>query len=337
MILNLPIVSKVVLLGGGKLLVSLVRWCKSRDLDVSVVTSPRHADESISDAKTLKDFLIDSGTPYIITEKISSKEAFIFLSDLSNAFCLSIGAAWIFKQNLIDSIFEGRLFNIHGTRLPQNRGGGGFSWQIMMGNRLGFCQLHLVDSGVDTGNIVLTEEFLYPASCRIPKDFEEVSFQKTFSLVASFINEIVKNGARLETTPQIEYFSTYWPRLNTAMNAWIDWNDSVESIERFICAFDEPYEGAKTFLNDNKVYIKGVMADFSDPNFHSFQSGIIYRKGPSWILVCALGGSLIIENIHDEKGVSILDSVRVGDRLVTPMSYLDARYKRIIYTPVGTK
>ena len=30
-------------------------------------------------------------------------------------------------------------------------------------------------------------------------------------------------------------------------------------IERFICAFDEPYEGAKTFLNDKEVKIKNLV------------------------------------------------------------------------------
>ena len=48
----------------------------------------------------------------------------------------------------------------------------------MMGNRLGFCQLHLIDGGIDTGNIVKTEEFLYPPACRIPKDYEEIYYKK---------------------------------------------------------------------------------------------------------------------------------------------------------------
>ena len=104
---------------------------------------------------------------------------------------MSIGAAWIFKDYVIKDLFKKKLYNMHGTRLPQNRGGGGFSWQIMMGNRLGFCQLHLVDKGVDTGDIIKTEEFLYPPSCRIPKDYINLYREKNMHFITSFIKEII--------------------------------------------------------------------------------------------------------------------------------------------------
>ena len=335
--LNLPNIEKVVLLGGGRLLVSLVSWCKSEGVPVFVITSPRHASELIDDSQTLTDLLDKSSLPYLVTTDISSQESSGFLSDLSSAFCLSLGAAWIFKQDLIDRVFKGRLFNLHGTRLPQNRGGGGFSWQIMMGNRLGFCQLHLVDAGVDTGDIVRTKEFLYPPAFRTPKDYEEVYFNQNINFVLDFIKEIRQQGICVETIKQTEYFSTYWPRLNTKISAWIDWTEDIISLERYICAFDEPYEGAKTFLNGKKVFIKNVMVDFSDPQFHTFQSGIIYRKGPSWILVCAKGGSLIVNRICDEDGKDLSKTIKVGDRLSTPSSYLESRYERIVYTPSGIK
>jgi len=207
----------------------------------------------------------------------------------------------------------------------------------MMGNRLGFCQLHLVDSGVDTGDIVRTKEFLYPAACRVPKDYEEVYFNQNMDFVLGFIEELRQQVVSVDTVKQSDYFSTYWPRLSTEKNGWIDWSEKIESLERFICAFDDPYEGSKTFLNEQKVYIKDVMIDFSDPQFHRFQSGIIYRKRPSWISVCANGGTLIIKKIVDENGSNLLDTIKVGDRFSTPLLHLESRYERVVYTPSGIK
>ena len=53
--------------------------------------------------------------------------------------------------------------------------------------------------------------------------------------------------------------------------------DSID-VERFICAFDEPYVGASTNLNGDIVRIKSVCLSQQDGFFHHFQSGLIYRK-----------------------------------------------------------
>ncbi len=337
--MNLKIddINKVVLLGGGRLLLALVRWCQSEGAPISVVTAPRHADEIIEYGKSLNEILSAEKVPFLVVEDIASDEVSEFLGDLSSAFCLSLGAAWIFKNDIIENLFNGKLFNLHGTRLPQSRGGGGSSWQIMMGNRLGFCQLHLVDSGVDTGNIVKTEEFLYPPSCRIPKDYNDLYFNKNIDFVIDFIEEIRQRGVDIETSKQTEYFSSYFPRLNTRDNGWINWSDEIMQLERFICAFDEPYEGAKCFWRDQTVFIKKVCVDFQDQSFHPYQSGIVYRNNGKWLSVCAVGGSLIIEDIVDTEGGNLIQEIKVGDRLVANTETLDGRMKRVVYTPSGKK
>ena len=328
---------RVVLLGGGNCLLSLVNWCKSEGVPISVVTSSRHSLECLNKGLSLITELEQLSVEHLVINDIGSSEAKEFLGDLSDAICLSLGASWVFKQKTITEVFKDKLFNLHGTRLPQNRGGGAFSWQIMMGNRLGFCQLYLIDSGIDTGNLVRTEEFLYPANCRIPEDYEKLYFKKNLDFVIDFIKEIRQQGIEIETTKQSEYFSSYWPRLSTSENGWIDWSEGIIPLERFICAFDRPYEGCKTFLNSNKVFIRSVMSDYGDQSFHAFQSGIIYRKSPDWLNVAADGGSLIVQEVLNESGRNIIQDIKVGDRFVTPSNYLEGRYGRVVYTAKGKK
>jgi methionyl-tRNA formyltransferase len=330
-------IERVVLLGGGHLLLALARWCQSEGAPISVVTAPRHAAEIIEYGNSLDEILSSENIPLFVADDIASKEVSEFLGDLSKAFCLSLGAAWIFNDEVINSQFYGRLFNLHGTRLPQNRGGGGSSWQIMMGNRFGFCQLHLVDGGVDTGSIVKTEEFLYPPSCRIPKEYDDVHFKRNFNFVTDFIEQLRQGGVDIETIRQTEYFSSYFPRLNTNDHGWINWTDGVMELERFICAFDDPYEGAKCFWDDQVVYVKKVCVDFSDQSFHSYQSGIVYRNNGKWLCVCAVGGSLIIEEVLDSDGKNLIQKIKVGDRLITKTETLNERLGRVVYTPVGKK
>lgn len=204
-----------------------------------------------------------------------------------------------------------------------------------MGNRFGFCILHHVDGGIDTGEIIAFDEFLYPVEARRPIDYEKVYVERNLDFVISFIEKHRSSPLPLNTLCQPEYFSSYWPRLSTKVNGFINWGLDPIEIEKFICAFDEPYIGAHTLLNGRQVHLKSVSLCAQDGAFHSFQSGIIYRKGKSWLCVSLKGSSLIIEKLYDDDGNDILNSVRVGDRFVTPQPLLDAALSRAIYTPEG--
>lgn len=330
-------IDKVVLLGGCDLLLEIARWCRSEEIPVLIITSPRHANELIEKGKTLQEILTKENNQWMVATNIEGSKVENFLGDLQNSFCLCVGNAWSFNERVIKNLFKGKLTDLHGTRLPQNRGGAIFSWQIMMGNKLGFCQLHLVNDGENTGDIIKTEEFLYPASCRTPKDYQVLYNQKNLKFVTNFIKKIREQSITINTQPQTEYLSTFFPRLNTDEHGWINWNDDIIQLDRFICAFDEPYAGAKCLWRNETVFIKSVSVDFSDASFHAYQSGIVYRNNKKWLSVCANGGTLIIESITDTNGKSLMEHVKVGDRLLSNSKILDNRNNSIIYTPTGKK
>lgn len=60
-----------------------------------------------------------------------------------------------------------------------------------MGNKFGHCVLHRVDDGIDSGEIVALEEFLYPANFRKPIDFERHYIEKTLILLLTSSKSIV--------------------------------------------------------------------------------------------------------------------------------------------------
>ena len=327
-------IEEIVLLGGGKFLTTLCMWAKSNGLPIKVVTSPRHAEETIEGFKLIE-FLNEEKIVHLIVDDISVHSVKTFIGNSSKTFFLSLGAAWIFKPSLISEYFKDHLFNLHGTRLPQNRGGGGFSWQILTGNRFGFCVLHLIDGGVDTGDIVCFDEFLYPPTCRKPIDFQKISIEKNFSFVVDFISKHRSSECPLNSIKQQEYLSSSWPRLNANINGWIDWSMDASELDRFICAFDDPYCGAQTLLNNRIVHLKSSAINRQDAVFHSFQAGLVYRKGKHWLCICVKDCSIVVEEIYDEHGNNIFDDVRVGDRFITPVANLESPRSRPVYTPTG--
>jgi len=329
-------IKEIVLLGGGSLLRELVIWAKAENISVKVITSPRHEKEYLN-KKKFTDFLKGQKIKYIVTQDINKKLVKDFLKDSKDTFFLSLGAAWIFSSSTVSSLFKDKLFNLHSTGLPQNRGGGGYSWQIMMGIKFGYCNLHLVNNGIDTGPIVKNKEFLFPATVRKPIDFQKFAEEKNLEFIKNFISKNRYTKKIIKITSQNEHLSTYWPRLNSELSSWINWAMKAEELEKFICAFDNPYNGAKTLINGKTVKIKNAYLSSQDGSFHSYQNGIIYRKGENWLCVALNKFTLIIKEILDEKNKDIFKKINVGDRLATPSSKLELSHKRIIYTPNGLK
>lgn len=327
---------RILLLGGGELLLRLAKWAKESGFDIAVVTAPRHASETIGGA-TFEQALTTIGTEFVVSEKLDSAVLQRFLIHPSETFSLSLGAAWIFDDTMIKDVFQENLFNLHGTRLPQDRGGGGFSWQILTGNRFGFCNIHKMEAGIDQGAIVFSREFLYPVGCRTPKQYTDIYVERSFEFITQFLLELKKHKKTIEALAQPEYLSSYWPRLNTEINGWIDWRWAPWHLERFICAFDDPYAGAHTLWNDQRIFLKKASVNFQDAHFHPFQAGLVYRKTAGWICIATAGGGLVIEQITDEANADLIGRISVGDRLHTPSHLLDDATRRVVYSPRGIK
>lgn len=325
------------LFGGGRTLLDLAVWAKARGLDVAVTTAPRHADDDLGEGRSLATALTAAGIPFETTETMDEKTAMRAVGGMDGTFAVSLSAAWIFKPAVIEGAFKSRLFNLHGARLPQGRGGGGFSWDILSGNRFGFCVLHQVDGGVDTGPVLAHREFLYPGACRIPADYLRRYDSENLDFIRSIVDDLARGPRAFPLDRQPEYLSTYWPRLHTPTQAWIDWSMPVGDVERFVCAFDDPYFGARTAWNGLDVRLKGALTSFGDGVFHPFQAGIVYRANDRWLCVAANGGTLIVERVLDADGRDIRTKIRPGDRFHTPGERLDSRAARPVYTPTGLK
>lgn len=331
-------IDKLIMLGGRQLLADSVLAAIRESFEVLVVTSKRQLTEEVDYKRKRIDFkswLTKNKIAYFASRDINTDNT-IIREITAKTLALSIAAAWIFKKDFIDR-FNGRLVNSHGTRLPQNRGGGGFSWQILRRNRLGFAVIHQVDPGIDTGNIIKCKEFIYPDYCRTPRDFEEFYWEKNRALIYEFISEI-KTGKELELIKQQEYFSTLWPRLATDIHGFIDWSWPLADIESFICAFDDPYKGASAHINGKRVFLKKACTDFNDGGFHPFQTGIVYRKTSGALFIATKEGALLIKQVSDENGKNMFDQINLGDRFYTPQEYLEkAKSFRAVYTPEGLR
>ena len=201
----------------------------------------------------------------------------------------------------------------------------------MRNERLYSTTIHLIDEKIDQGRVILQDFDIFPDKAKIPNDFFEHSKERILKQYCEFIKNL-NDGGKFLLTSSSKYIGDYYPRLSTKVNGWIDWSWNPEEIERFINAFDEPYEGAKTFLYETEVKILDTRLSGSVRYNHSFVNGIVTNIYKDFVIVqVSKGQSLIIKMIKNKKGENILNKIKLGDRFYTPSNKLDSSKKRVFY------
>lgn len=250
------------------------------------------------------------------------------------------GSRVIFKQEIINQ-FPNSIINWHNARLPLDRGGAALTFSILREERIYAQTVHLLTSKIDEGKIIKQYLSIYPKSASIPAHLMKHALSETKKNYKDFISKL-KSKFKFALFLQPDQISRYNPRLSTEEDGMIDWSLDSRDLINFINAFDEPYKGASTYLNNGnfgKLYLKDVQLQGGDTSNHPFMSGIVSRHDGKWILVCTRNKHmLIVEKVLNNKGQNIIKQIKPGDRFYTPSgSLLDKRKKRVFYDSYGKK
>ena len=325
--LKIGAVDTLIIFGGGSLIIEFAKESLRRKIRTYVFAVTRHLEEVIDneDGLKLKEVLEREGIPFYHTKDINdSPELKSVVS--KDTIGIGVGEAYTFNKETID-LFKGRLFDFMVIRLPQYRGGAHFTWQILRRDRIGCWNIQLINEemipGVyDSGEILRTREYTIPQWARIPQDYFKIANEEALRLFIEFMDEI-QEGKEFELNRLEENISSYFPRLYTLKHGFINWSWDTDDIEAFICAFDEPYAGASTFLNEKRVFLKRCQTEYGEGRFPPFMSGLVYRIFNESVFIATKDGALIVRSVMDEKGNNIVKELKVGQRFYTPHKYLE--------------
>ena len=147
--MNFGTIDRIMLFGKGQVMADFILKYQDQFELISII-GPKHSTEKVEfEGKVIaiSEFLDQNGVKNIITERIKNNDevkSYITKSTLG----MSFGSIWIFKEDFID-LFDGKLLNIHGAKLPQDRGGAVVSWSILRNERFGYCLIHQVNKFID--------------------------------------------------------------------------------------------------------------------------------------------------------------------------------------------
>ncbi|MEN9391212.1 MAG: hypothetical protein RL017_510 [Pseudomonadota bacterium] len=182
--------------------------------------------------------------------------------------------------------------NIHVSLLPRFRGAAPINRAILAGDTISGVTLIQMDSGLDTGDILMQQQVLITSH-----DTAQSLHDKLASLGAKMLLEYLANYAKIQPQPQSQDGVCYAPKIDKS-EALINWQEDATIIERKIRGFN-PAPGCYSFLEQK--LIKFWQAAIG-PKTSCEQVGQILQVTREHLIVCCGNGSSLVVQQLQESG-----------------------------------
>lgn len=250
---------QIIALGTSQFLMNCVKGLIDAGILVKVIISlPENSlpDNSV----VLKNFAIEIQADYFEIQDINSKSTKQHLRILSPDI---IFASW---PKIIDSevlkIPTLGVIGTHPTQLPFNKGRHPLHWQIVLGLRESKLSYFWMDSGVDSGPIILQVPYKIKSNDTIitlSERVNDVAYTSSYKLGLMLKNNIAKGYNQKSDT------SNTW-RKRDRHDVIIDFRMNGDHIISLIRSFVDPYPGATIIFEDNLINI--MSGEKIEPIFH---------------------------------------------------------------------
>lgn len=225
--------------------------------------------------------------------KIRDPEFVAKLKDIGPDFFVVVAFGQILSKTILEIPKHGAI-NVHASLLPKYRGPAPIQWAIIQGESVTGVTTMLMDPGVDTGDILLSE------ATPIGSDDTASSLHDRLAVMgAELLVKTIRDlgSGTLVPYPQKHSQATYAPMLKKE-TGHLQWNQPAHRLEALVRALT-PWPGAYCYLGKKrlKVYAAKVIE-----KTHDQKPGTVVPGFPDELRVAAINDILSITEIQIESG-----------------------------------
>jgi methionyl-tRNA formyltransferase len=220
---------------------------------------------------------------------------------------ISVNWKYTIPKNFLD-LFECGILNFHLGNLPDYKGNATVNWSIINGEKKIYGNIHKMDPKLDAGDVVTRKAISITEQTYIA-EILKTAVRDAPLLYEKALNKVFKNPGAYEIKGSLRGLRCY-PRLPE--DSQVNWNENVKTVSRLVRASAEPYNGAYSFLNGEKIIIwKATVFQHKDP-FLAVPGHVIEIQKDSQTVHVACGkGILKIQEIeHNGKRLAPTDFIK---------------------------
>lgn len=217
---------------------ALMRIYEDKNFEICFIV-PRFQTPDSKLLKLAKSYKI----PIIKSQNVNSSEFIAKIQPFACDLLVSMSFNQIFKQSLLSRY---TIINCHAGKLPYYRGRNILNWALINDEKEFGISVHFVDSGIDTGDIIVQKSYEIKDS----DDYSTlltIAYEQCALLLYEALKLFLKGEICAIKQENIDKIGSYYPQ-RKAGDEIIDFSKSTREIFNFIRALNAPNLGALAFV-----------------------------------------------------------------------------------------
>jgi len=274
---------KIIFFGTPKIAIPTLRaLLEYENIEVSLVVcqpdKPSGRGKKIQTAP-IKEFAqkhnIDVYQPNKLKDNI---DAYNKIKDLNPDYLVVVAYGKILPETILNIPVYAPI-NVHFSLLPKYRGAAPVNWSIVKGEELTGVTTMVMDKGLDTGDILLSEKIMI-------NNKDSINLLEELSIVgARLLIDTINNFKNIKPLPQNHNESTFAPMLKKE-DGLINWSKDAAEIERLVRGL-KPWPGAFSYYKNKSVKFFSVEV-MHDHNKEMFPGTVSEIKKDSFQIQCGM-------------------------------------------------
>ena len=233
----------------------------------------------------LKNLCAKYQIPYLKHENVNSDD---FLNDLTQYDCdlfVSMSFNQIFKESIM-TIAKYGLINCHAGKLPFYRGRNILNWALINDESEFGITVHFVDSGIDTGDIILQNNYEITDA----DDYKSL-LERAYVGCADTLYEAIRKFKQPEPVTVIKQVDIhpvgFYCSARKVGDENINWNHSSRDIFNFVRALCSPGPQARGLMDGKVVKVNKVVELENAINYKNITGAVVGIDSEGFIVKTA--------------------------------------------------
>lgn len=291
---------RVIALGRTRLLYNSIKFLHEHGIEIVLIGTCNEAPEYKIKASDFKQLADNLKTEFFCDAHINTKERIEQIKSLKPDVAISVNWLGLISQEIINC-FPNGILNCHAGDLPRYRGNATSNWAIINGENEIVLTIHKMEFDLDTGDIVFQKRFYINESMKIGELYRlfEKSVPEMFykSVIGLNDKSIIQKPQKKNPSEALRCY----PRIPS--DSYLNWSKSAEYLNRIVRASSEPFLGAYTYFNGEKIVILSSHVElFEIPSMYIPGQVLWKRKNTGEVGVATGSGILVIERIMHGNG-----------------------------------
>jgi methionyl-tRNA formyltransferase len=297
----------IIAIGRSRYLFDSIKHLVSKGFKCKAIVTEEAYEEYDIKHKDFETLAEEIGARFFKIKSLNNEDLIHIVKENKIRAAISVNWKYTITKNFLD-LFECGILNFHLGNLPDYKGNATVNWSIINGEKKIYGNIHKMDPKLDAGDVITRKAIPITEQTYIA-EILKTALRDAPLLYEKALNKVFKNPGAYELKGSLRGLRCY-PRLPE--DSQVNWVENVKTISRLVRASAEPYNGAYSFLNGEKIIIwKATAFRHKDP-FLAVPGHVVEIQKDSQTVHIACGkGILKIQEIeHNGKRIAPTDFIK---------------------------